>query len=440
MGTTQSNNLAQTPDNTPIADKDTGRVNFIWNQWFTNVQIKLNTITAAIIALSKNATAGFLSSDGIGGIFSRTLTAGTGITITNPTGVGGNPVISASASGGAPINIVNNTAISYTVQATDLPSTSSNVGWVASNVASTNLIKIDNHTNQPIPVGGHLYVSEEGAGNTIIQGLTGATLVGASITPVSKGVGEAVQIATNIWHIFGNLAYANASAYDAAVLSDTPLAYWKLAETTGTTAADSSGNSYNASYVASPTLASALIASHLNTSCGLNGTSQYGTIIPPSPLQLGATGSFECWVYPTATPNGGRVFSAGYNGSTSIPWCLGFSTSGTLGAATGAYPFFGSYASGWGGVTTTTALVSSTPYHMVGTVAAGVMTLYINGTSVGQVTGISAPSTNAIGLAFGAVLTNTTPSNFFQGNISNCAIYGTALSAARVLAHYNAGI
>jgi len=53
MGTTQSNNLAQTPNNTPIADKNTGKVSFIWNQWFTNVQIKINTINANLISVSK---------------------------------------------------------------------------------------------------------------------------------------------------------------------------------------------------------------------------------------------------------------------------------------------------------------------------------------------------------------------------------------------------
>ena len=208
MASVQIQNLANTPDNIPIAHKDTGKVNFIWNQWFTNVQIKINTITASIVALSKNATAGFFASDGAGGIFARTLTAGTGITITNGDGVAGNPVISASASGGAPINIVNNTVTTYTVQATDLPSSSSSVGWVASNVATANSVQIDAHANQAIPVGAHLYVSEEGAGQTSIIGLAGVSLVGSTPSPVAKGVGEAVQIALNVWHIFGNLQYS----------------------------------------------------------------------------------------------------------------------------------------------------------------------------------------------------------------------------------------
>lgn len=222
-----------------------------WQQWFQQIRDKVNVITASIVALAGNATAGFLSSDGVGGITSRTLTAGTGITITNGNGVVGNPVISASASGGAPINVVNNTAANYTVLATDLPSASSSVGWVASTVGATNLIQIDTHANQAIPVGAHLYVSEEGTGQTKIAALTGVTFVGPTITPVAKGVVEAVQIATDLWHIFGNLAFTTSTSIRGLV------GYWKLDETAGTIAYDSSGNNHNGTYTGTVTLGNA---------------------------------------------------------------------------------------------------------------------------------------------------------------------------------------
>lgn len=183
-----------------------------WQQWFQQIRDKVNVITASIVALAGNATAGFLSSDGAGGITPRTLVQGTGITITNGDGVAGNPVISATASGGNPINIVNNAAVTYTVQATDLPSASSSVGWINSSVGTANTIQIDLHANQAIPVGAHLYVAEAGAGQTTIYGLSGVSFVGPTITAVAKGVGEAVQVATNTWHIFGNLAYTVAAS------------------------------------------------------------------------------------------------------------------------------------------------------------------------------------------------------------------------------------
>jgi len=213
MGTTQSNNLAQSPDSVPISDKDTGKVNFIWNQWFTNVQIKLNTITAAIIALSKNATAGFLASDGIGGIFSRTLTAGTGITITNPTGAGGNPVISVSGgAGGSPMHVTTNTATSYTVQLTDAPASTANVGWIDSQNSSANTINLDTNVNVAFPIGTDIYVCQGGIGQTTINAKQGVNFTGASITPAGQyGIGRAVQVAVNTWRIFGNLAFTNFS-------------------------------------------------------------------------------------------------------------------------------------------------------------------------------------------------------------------------------------
>lgn len=56
MGTTQSNNLAQTPNNIPLVDKDTGIINFTWNQWFTNVQLKINTINSVLVQVSGAGT------------------------------------------------------------------------------------------------------------------------------------------------------------------------------------------------------------------------------------------------------------------------------------------------------------------------------------------------------------------------------------------------
>jgi hypothetical protein len=52
---------------------------------------------ADLSALAANATNGMISKTGAGTVASRTLTAGTGITITNGDGVGGNPTISQTA-------------------------------------------------------------------------------------------------------------------------------------------------------------------------------------------------------------------------------------------------------------------------------------------------------------------------------------------------------
>ena len=52
MGSVQAQNLANTPNAIPLVDKDTGVITFNWNQWLTNVQIKINTINANLISVS----------------------------------------------------------------------------------------------------------------------------------------------------------------------------------------------------------------------------------------------------------------------------------------------------------------------------------------------------------------------------------------------------
>lgn len=413
MGTTQSNNLAQSPDKIPISDKDTGKVNFIWNQWFTNVQIKLNTITSAIVALSKNATAGFLSSDGVGGIYSRTLIQGTGITITNPTGVGGNPVISASASGGGPIDIVNNTTATHIVNVTDLPSLSSNAGWIASNYASDNYIQIDTHANQAIPVGGHLYVSEEGAGTTKIQALAGVILVGQTITGISKGVGEAVQIATDTWHVFGNLGYLNPASIRGLV------GYWKLSEASGTVALDSSGLGHNGTYTGTVTLGNAsILPSATGTSAAFSST---GYVALPTGV-LNSTG------YPITifgwgkTPNltGGQQIVASSSGGFNFYL---YSSAHMIAAIAGVT----------NNVTDTRTMVINTVYMWALTIdSSGNALVYVNGTASSTFSAAFTSSNKFVDtVTLGSYLGNLS-GNYFKGTLQNVGICNVALTGAEI--------
>lgn len=415
------------PSSQDILEKEQKVITQPWQQWFQQIRDKVNVITASIVALAGNATAGFLSSDGAGGITSRTLVQGTGITITNGDGVAGNPVISATASGGAPINIVNNTAASYTVLATDLPSSSSSVGWIASNVSTANTIKIDTHANQSIPIGAHLFVSEEGAGQTSIQSVTGVTFVGSTITAVAKGVGEAVQIATDVWHVFGNLAYSATPLYSAVILTDTPYGYWRLGETTGSTAIDIGTGANNGTYV-SCTLGAASLTTNNGGNLAVSGdgtTSQITVGAIAALYTLNRTFSIEAWIKPASISGASGIWSAGLNG-----FCLRQNGSGI--------EFLQDYSSSIRIVAV--GLIVGTIYHIVITVdASGNYVLYINGSSF--VTGTFTVTFSGSYVRIGADGNNSTGvDTFLGGELDEVAVYNSVLSPARVLAHYNAGI
>ncbi len=89
------------------------------------------------------------------------------------------------------------------------------------------------------------------------------------------------------------------TSYSATVLQDSPLAYWRLGETSGTTAADSSGANRSGSYLASPSLNQpGALVGDTNRSVGFNGSSQYVNVpylAALNPAQV----TVEAWAYPT---------------------------------------------------------------------------------------------------------------------------------------------
>ena len=74
-------------------------------------------------------------------------------------------------------------------------------------------------------------------------------------------------------------------------------------------------------------------------------------------------------------------------------------------------------------------------YHVVGTYDGTTERLYINGVQVtsAALTGAITTSSNSLTIGSGGA------AGYFAGTIDDVAVYGTALSAARVASHYTAG-
>jgi glucose/arabinose dehydrogenase len=228
-------------------------------------------------------------------------------------------------------------------------------------------------------------------------------------------------------------------SYPTVVTQDSPLAYWRLGEASGTTAADVTAG-HNGTYVGSPTrgVASALL-NDANTAVTLNGTSQAVTVADSSAFQFAGTAPFsvEAWFKHTPDGNARRIISA--EDASGFGWSL-WSDSGHWG-------FTRSSVDGSDSVSTS-APAGSAWVHVVAsydpTAACitngplGCMRLYQNGLEVpaakASILSLPSDTTFAIGRSFGPT------GLFFNGSLDEVSVYSSALSGSLASAHYVAGI
>jgi hypothetical protein len=92
------------------------------------------------------------------------------------------------------------------------------------------------------------------------------------------------------------------STYSTVILGDHPAAYYRLGETSGTTAFDSSGNSHDGTYLGGPTLGlPGALAGDPDTSVQFNGVSYTaGSIVDTNYSASDVSFTIEGWVRPTA--------------------------------------------------------------------------------------------------------------------------------------------
>ena len=224
-------------------------------------------------------------------------------------------------------------------------------------------------------------------------------------------------------------AAAAANGYRSTILADSPVAYYRLGESSGTTASDETGN-YDATYVASPTLGeTGAISGDSSTSVLLaSASSQYAEI--DSNLSITAYPfTIEAWVKTTATAEG-VVGSFVVNTTNNQMFALRVSASGI------AYTF----ARNTSGVLaeSTTAVNDGNWHHIVAVFAASNdRIIYVDGAAEDtHAANVTLPAINRFSIGR---LGDTSPGAYFNGTVDEVAVYDTALSASTILAHYNAG-
>lgn len=230
--------------------------------------------------------------------------------------------------------------------------------------------------------------------------------------------------------------------YRDSVLVDSPIGYWRLGETSGTTAVDETGNGHDATLSGSYTLGTdSLIASDTaNKSITFSSSTGKATA---SALGVSYTQwSIEAWIKPddvVGNPNAISTDVSGYSDDILFgiqPW----TSVGVPANTIGLWHQNSADSAGTSVADTEPAVVGSV-YHVVVTCDGSTLRLYVNGVEKASTPKAGSALTfgnHPICIGRNPRLTETTYQ--WKGAIDEVAFYGAALTATRIQAHYDAGI
>lgn len=209
-------------------------------------------------------------------------------------------------------------------------------------------------------------------------------------------------------------------SYSATVLADKPVAYWRMSEITGTTAADATANGNNGRYDGIVMLGRpGPLSGDASTAIALDGST--GSVIVPSSsnLQINSI-TIELWINKRADSEFGvyvaknvvQLLNDHHNGG------LQFRVTGDLGHV----------------LVSKATLGLNTWYYVVATYDGVTAKLYINGKLDSTLAVVASPAQNSDPLYIG----RRGDGYFTNALIAEVAIYPSALSADRIAAHWKA--
>jgi len=224
------------------------------------------------------------------------------------------------------------------------------------------------------------------------------------------------------------------NSYQATILSDNPIAYWRLGEAPGATQAiDTSGHGYTGTYSGGVTLGAPGALNHdSNTAVSSDGTGK--VTLPTQPSVTNFT--IEGWTYLT-DPNWN---SANYYNETLYGSWLNVRLLIRPGASNPNSYALGLFSVWLNGTEyslqpVNTSLTNTNQWVYWALVRNGnTLTVYRNGVQVGQRTDLPATATANISAP---LLAQDAKLYFLKGSPDEVAVYNTALSASRIQAHYN---
>jgi hypothetical protein len=244
---------------------------------------------------------------------------------------------------------------------------------------------------------------------------------------------------------------ASSPSYASVVAADTPSAWWRLGEAPGAgTATDASGHLWNGGYSGSGDKLGVAggIAADSDTAMNVDG-SQSG-MYAPALITLSLTSfSVEEWVRTISPATASMPVAKATVGGAFDPtpvWEINVAANGTVQVLTSKVNNK-NQSTGYTYVTPSSAAVDDGAWHHVVVAFSGTSTaIYVDGASVGGSTTV----TSGTGVT-GAYSMCTPPNNCpvesdfefgpgFSGDLDEPAVYSHDLTAAQVLAHYQAGV
>lgn len=217
--------------------------------------------------------------------------------------------------------------------------------------------------------------------------------------------------------------------YASEVLADDPAGYWRLGEVSGTTAADSGGGALDGTYTGGVTLGEAGAPdTEADTAVLLNGTTGYVALPTAAALNITGPITMDGWVKTTSAAAHSNLVGGFQNGG-------GFPGYGFR-LNNGLPGYYSSIAASWVEPSTSVRVNDGAYHHVAVAVSGTTATFYIDGTNVGSATSAQ-PGSYSGARALGRAAQVAT--EFLAGTMDDWAIYPSALSAVRILAHYRAG-
>jgi hypothetical protein len=228
--------------------------------------------------------------------------------------------------------------------------------------------------------------------------------------------------------------------YSQTVLTDNPIGFWLLDETSGTTGDDLTANNNDLTFYNSPTLNVSTGLTGITKAITFDGSNDYLQTATVSTFNVAPNGNFsvEMWIkYSTSAFLIPLSWRDNTNAVSNLVCNIAVNNS-----ATGSIDAYFGNSSGGLTVISHTNSYNNNAWHQVVLTATsgGAFRLYIDGVDRANTTTARGTGTNNKSIMVAANNNSGSPNLHYAGTGTAVSVYNTVLTATQITNHYNKGI